>query len=207
MTSPRLPGSPFPAPVRRVFRVGRNHTGHPRKMGQTPDRDAPFVSTEPVAALGAGGTDAARADAPDPIRGDTAGFDVARRPNATRRTKPNDKAAPGTRYGGRLRPLRPIGGSVPAVDAKPGRGRTGPRVNGDIRRGSASSEPIWGVPESVAYVSCRVRFTPGVSIFTTTPEDVAAVWGGDVLERVEKSVGGVGRKPFGAPGRITRNQR
>lgn len=75
-------------------------------------------------------------------------------------------------------------------------------MNGDIRRGSASSKPIsiWGVPEGGGYPFYLVRLAPGAPIFTGRSEDVAPVRGGDVLERKKESVDGVEREPFEAPG-------
>ena len=48
---------------------------------------------------------------------------------------------------------------------------------------------IWSVPEVIAYLSKLVRLEPGDLIFTGTPDGVAAVVRGDVLEG---SVAGVG---------------
>ncbi len=53
------------------------------------------------------------------------------------------------------------------------------------------SKMIWSVPETIAYLSGLVRLAPGDLIFTGTPEGVAAVQRGDLLEGVVEGVGTV----------------
>jgi fumarylpyruvate hydrolase len=48
---------------------------------------------------------------------------------------------------------------------------------------------IWNVPETIAYLSGLVRLAPGDLIFTGTPEGVAAVQRGDLLEGLVEGVG------------------
>ena len=50
---------------------------------------------------------------------------------------------------------------------------------------------IWNVPETIAYLSGLVRLAPGDLIYTGTPEGVAAVERGDLLEGVVEGVGRV----------------
>ena len=50
---------------------------------------------------------------------------------------------------------------------------------------------IWNVPETIAYLSGLVELAPGDLIFTGTPEGVAAVVTGDVLEGEIAGVGTV----------------
>lgn len=200
-------------PVRRIFCVGRNYAEHAREMGHDPDREAPFFFTKPadalltggadmpypsmtqdlhhemelVVALGAGGSEVAQADAPGLIWGYAAGLDMTRRDlqtEAKTQGRPWDMAK-GFDHSA------PIGALVPAAGVNPGRGRIELRVNGEVRQSSDLSKLIWSVPETVAYLSRLVRLAPGDLIFTGTPEGVAAVRRGDVLEGTVEGVGGV----------------
>ena len=200
-------------PVRRIFCVGRNYAEHAREMGHDPDREAPFFFTKPadalltgdadmpyppmtqdlhhemelVVALGAGGSEVAAADAPGLIWGYAAGLDMTRRDlqaEAKKQGRPWDMAK-GFDHSA------PIGALVPAAGVDPGRGRIELRVNGEVRQSSDLSKLIWSVPETVAYLSRLVRLAPGDLIFTGTPEGVAAVRRGDVLEGTVEGVGNV----------------
>lgn len=200
-------------PVRRIFCVGRNYAEHAREMGHDPDREAPFFFAKPadalltggaempyppmtqdvhhemelVVALGAGGAEVAAADAPGLIWGYAAGLDMTRRDlqaEAKKQGRPWDMAK-GFDHSA------PIGELVPAAGVDPGRGRIELRVNGEVRQRSDLSKLIWSVPETIAYLSRLVRLAPGDLIFTGTPEGVAAVRRGDVLEGVVEGVGEV----------------
>ena len=76
----------------------------------------------------------------------------------------------------------PIGEMVPAGKFDPSKGRIELKVNGKVRQSSDLSKLIWSVPETIAYLSKLVRLEAGDLIFTGTPEGVAAVSRGDVLE-------------------------
>ncbi|MBN8902317.1 MAG: fumarylacetoacetate hydrolase family protein [Rhodospirillales bacterium] len=65
------------------------------------------------------------------------------------------------------------------------------KVNGKVRQTSDLAKMIWNVPETIAYLSRLVRLAPGDLIFTGTPENVAAVERGDLLEGVVAGVGTV----------------
>ena len=73
----------------------------------------------------------------------------------------------------------------------PARGSIELKVNGKIRQSSDLNRMIWSVAETVAYLSGLVRLAPGDLIFTGTPEGVAAVRRGDLLEGVVESIGSV----------------
>ena len=73
---------------------------------------------------------------------------------------------------------------VPAAGVDPGKGLIELKVNGAVRQTSDLDMLIWSVPEVIAYLSKLVRLEPGDLIFTGTPEGVAAVKRGDVLEGV-----------------------
>jgi fumarylpyruvate hydrolase len=67
-------------------------------------------------------------------------------------------------------------------------------VNGKLRQTSDLSKLIWSVPEVIANLSQLVRLAPGDLIMTGTPEGVAAVVRGDVLEGFVEGVGEVRTK-------------
>jgi len=201
-------------PVRRVFCVGRNYAAHAREMGSDPDREPPFFFMKPadalvtdgadtpyppasadlhhemelVVALGEGGADIAVADALAHVWGYAAGLDLTRRDlqgQAKKEGKPWDMGK-GFDHSG------PIGLLVPATRiGHPARGRIALKVNGRIRQESDLTHLIWSVPETIAYLSRLVRLAPGDLIFTGTPEGVAAVGRGDLLEGEVEGVGTV----------------
>jgi fumarylpyruvate hydrolase len=201
-------------PVRRIFCVGRNYAAHAREMGADPDRELPFFFTKPadalltggadmpypsmsrelhhemelVVALGAGGADIAEADALAHVWGYAAGLDMTRRDlqaEAKKMGRPWDMAK-GFDHSA------PIGTLVPAARvADPAHGVIELKVNGAVRQTSDLSMMIWNVPETIAFLSKLVRLAPGDLIFTGTPEGVAAVERGDLLEGRIEGIGSV----------------
>lgn len=198
-------------PVRRVFCVGRNYAAHVREMGGDPEREAPFFFTKPadalvtqgadmpyppatgdlhhemelVVAIGSGGSNIAEADALQHIWGYAAGLDMTRRDlqaEAKKAGRPWD-------MGKGFDHSAPIGNMVPAAGVRPGRIEL--RVNGTVRQEADVSAMIWSVPEVIAALSRLVRLAPGDLVFTGTPEGVAAVVRGDVLEGMVDGVGTV----------------
>ncbi len=198
-------------PVRRIYCVGRNYAEHAREMGHDPDRELPFFFTKPadalvtggadmpypsmcrdlhhemelVVALGSGGADIGEADAMAHVWGYAAGLDMTRRDlqaEAKKAGRPWDMAK-GFDHSA------PIGEIVPAAGVKPGRIEL--KVNGETRQSSDVSKLIWSIPETIAYLSKSVRLEAGDLIFTGTPEGVAAVRRGDVLEGMVEGVGNV----------------
>jgi fumarylpyruvate hydrolase len=86
----------------------------------------------------------------------------------------------------------PIGDIVPAARlADPSKGKIELKVNGAVRQTSDLSQMIWSVAETVSYLSTLVALAPGDLIFTGTPEGVAAVVRGDLLEGTVEGVGTV----------------
>ena len=214
VTIPVAGGGRFP--VRRVFCVGRNYAEHAREMGHDPDRELPFFFTKPadalvtggadmpyptmtsdlhhemeqVAAIGTGGADIAEADALAHVWGYAAGLDMTRRDlqgEAKKLGRPWD-------MGKGFDHSAPIGLLVPAAGVDPGKGAIELRVNGAVRQRSSLDKLIWSVPEVIAFLSKLVRLEPGDLIFTGTPEGVAAVGRGDVLEGTVEGVGTVRTK-------------
>jgi fumarylpyruvate hydrolase len=201
-------------PVRRVFCVGRNYAEHAREMGSDPDREPPFFFMKPsdallvdgadmpyppqstqlhhemelVVALGDGGSDIAEVDALRHVWGYAAGLDMTRRDlqNAAKKEgKPWD-------MGKGFDHSAPIGLMAPAAKiGHPAAGQILLRVNGEVRQTSDLSKMIWNIPETIACLSRLVRLATGDLIFTGTPEGVAAVARGDVLEGMVEGVGTV----------------
>ena len=218
ITPPPVPGVPVAGggsfPVRRIFCVGRNYAEHVREMGGDPTREAPFFFTKPadavltggtdmpyppgtadlhhemelVAAIGSGGSHIKPGDALGHVYGYAAGLDMTRRDlqsEAKKAGRPWDMSK-GFDFSA------PIGEIVPASRiGHPARGSIELKVNGKIRQSSDLNRMIWSVAETVAYLSGLVRLAPGDLIFTGTPEGVAAVRRGDLLEGVVESIGSV----------------
>jgi fumarylpyruvate hydrolase len=204
-------------PVRRVFCVGRNYAAHAREMGSDPDRELPFFFCKPadalvingadmpyppmsrdlhhemelVVAIGKGGANIAEAHALGHVWGYAAGLDMTRRDlqNAAKKEgKPWD-------MGKGFDHSAPIGTMIRAADLPdPTKGLIELKVNGAVRQTSDLSLLIWSVAETIAYLSKLVTLAPGDLIYTGTPEGVAAVQRGDVLEGVVAGVGTVRAK-------------
>jgi fumarylpyruvate hydrolase len=86
----------------------------------------------------------------------------------------------------------PIGLLVSAAECgHPERGAITLTVNGKPRQHSDLTHMIWSVPEIVANLSALVRLEPGDLIFSGTPDGVAAVVRGDVLEGAVEGIGTV----------------
>ena len=201
-------------PVRRVFCVGRNYAEHTREMGGDPDREEPFFFAKPadalvtggadmpyptktsdlhhelelVIAIGTGGRDIAENDALSHVYGYAVGIDMTRRDlqaAAKKAGKPWDMAK-GFDHSA------PIGDIAPASQiGHPAAGTIELKVNGRIRQASDLAKMIWNVPETIAYLSGLVELKPGDLIYSGTPEGVAAVVAGDVLEGEVAGVGTV----------------
>jgi fumarylpyruvate hydrolase len=201
-------------PVRRIFCVGRNYAEHVREMGGDPDREDPFFFTKPsdavviegaatpyppatsdlhhemelVVAIGAGGAQIDEAHALDHIFGYAAGLDMTRRDlqaAAKKAGRPWDMSKG-------FDASAPVGDITPAATiGHPSSGLIELTVNGKVRQSSDLAKMIWTVPETIAYLSRQVRLCSGDLIMTGTPEGVAAVVRGDVLEGRIAGVGNV----------------
>ena len=200
-------------PVRRIFCVGRNYAEHAREMGNDA-REAPFFFTKPadavvtggaavpyppqtqdlhheielVVAIGTGGADIAELQALTHVFGYAAGLDMTRRDLqavAKKAGRPWDMAK-GFDYSA------PIGTMAPASRiGHPGRGAITLNVNGSERQRGDLSDQLWGVAETIAYLSGLVRLEPGDLIMTGTPAGVGAVVRGDRLAGAIEGVGTV----------------
>ncbi len=211
-----IKGSSAMFPVRRIFCVGRNYAEHAIEMGSDPTREPPFYFAKPadalvindadmpypsaskslhhemelVVAIGVGGSDIGVADALQHVWGYCSGLDMTRRDiqNEAKKTgRPWD-------MGKGFDHSAPMGALVPAAGVDPSKGKIELRVNGKVTQTSDLSKLIWSVPEVISNLSHLVRLEPGDLIMTGTPEGVAAVVKGDVLEGFVEGVGSVKTK-------------
>ncbi len=204
-------------PVHRIYCVGRNYEEHAKEMGFS-GREPPFFFAKPadavlpvpegrtidlpylpatnnlhheielVVAIGLGGRDIRAADASKHIWGYAVGLDMTRRDlqgEAKKQGRPwtvgkgFDHAAP-------VSPIRPVD-KTGVVTA----GRIWLKVNGITRQDSDIARLIWNVDETIEHLSTYFTLQPGDLIYTGTPEGVAAVTPGDVMEGGVDGVGGL----------------
>ena len=141
-----------------------------------------------MVAIGTGGRDIAENDALSHVYGYAVGIDMTRRDlqaAAKKAGKPWDMSK-GFDHSA------PIGDIAPASQiGHPAAGRIELKVNGRTRQDSDLAKMIWNVPETIAYLSGLVELRPGDLIYSGTPEGVAAVVAGDVLEGEVAGVGTV----------------
>ena len=209
-------------PIRRVFCVGRNYAEHVREMGGDPTREEPFFFTKPadavvtsgaaapyppgttdlhhemelVVAIGTGGAGIDAAHALDHVFGYAAGLDMTRRDlqaAAKKAGRPWDMAK-GFDHSAPVGNLSPV-----ATIGHPQSGAIELLVNGKLRQSSDLFKMIWNVPETIACLSRLVTLAAGDLIMTGTPEGVAAVVRGDVLEGRIAGVGSVRTEIAAAP--------
>ena len=203
-------------PVHRVYCVGRNYEEHAKEMGFS-GREPPFFFAKPadavlpvangttgefpypgqtsnlhhelewVVAIGKRGRDIAAADASSYIWGYAVGLDMTRRDLQGEMKKQGRPWEIGKAFDH----AAPIGPIVPV--SKTGiltKGRIWLTVNGTQRQDSDISKLIWNVDETIEHLSKYFELAPGDLIFTGTPEGVAAVQRGDLLEG---GVDGIGK--------------
>ncbi|RJG08042.1 FAA hydrolase family protein [Noviherbaspirillum cavernae] len=195
-------------PVHRIYCVGRNYVEHAKEMGAT-GREAPFFFMKPadaalpvaqgtigempypsmtadlhheielVVAIGKGGKNIAASDAQQHVWGYAVGLDMTRRDlqgEAKKQGRPwctgkgFDHSAP-------IGPIHPV-----AETGQIDRAAIHLNVNGASRQKSDIEKLIWNVSETIEHLSKYYELQPGDLIFTGTPEGVAAVKTGDLLE-------------------------
>lgn len=199
--------------VRRVYCVGRNYEEHVREMGND-TREPPFFFSKPadavvvggasipyppktedlhheielVVAIGKDGANIAAADALDHVYGYAVGLDMTRRDVqavAKKAGRPWDMAK-GFDFSA------PIGTIEPAsAIGHPDKGAITLSVNGTERQRGDLGDQIWGVADTIAYLSTLVTLKAGDIIMTGTPAGVSAVVRGDVLEGAIAGIGTV----------------
>ena len=195
-------------PVHRIYCVGRNYEEHAKEMGFT-GREPPFFFLKPndslvvveegqtghmpypsltqnlhheielVVAIGTGGRHIAAANAHKHIFGYAVGLDM------TRRDLQNDMKKQGRPWciGKAFDHSAPIGPITPIAQAGDvNNAEISLQVNGADRQRSSVAKLIWNVAETIEHLSAAWELQPGDLIYTGTPEGVAAVVSGDLLE-------------------------
>ena len=195
-------------PVHRIYCVGRNYVAHAQEMGFS-GREAPFFFLKPadalvvvpagqtgempypsltsdlhheielVVAIGRGGRDIRAADAHAHIFGYAVGLDM------TRRDLQNDMKKQGRPWciGKAFDHSAPIGPITPVAQSGDlSQASISLHVNGQARQHSQIDKLIWNVAETIEHLSAAWALQPGDLIYTGTPEGVAAVGPGDLLE-------------------------
>lgn len=209
-TLPVAGGGQFP--VRRIYCIGRNYAAHTREMGGDPEREAPFFFQKPadailppgetmpyppqtddlhhelelVVAIGQDGADIIPSDALRHVFGYGVGFDMTRRDLQGVAKKAGRPWEVGKAFD-HSAPCSSL--SQAAIIGHPVRGRLWCDVNGQRRQTGDLADMIWSVAEIIATLSRYGRLVAGDLIFTGTPEGVAAVVPGDVLEGHIEGVG------------------
>jgi len=194
--------------VRRIYCVGRNYVEHAKEMGFT-GREPPFFFIKPsdnalpveagetgslpypsltrnlhheielVAAIGTGGKNIAAADAHKHIYGYAVGLDMTRRDLQGEMKKQGRPWEVGKTFE-LAAPMGPITPAAQAGDVA--NAEIYVKVNGQDRQRSQVSKLIWNIGETIEHLSAAWELRPGDLIMTGTPEGVAAVVSGDVLE-------------------------
>ncbi|WP_353233885.1 fumarylacetoacetate hydrolase family protein [Diaphorobacter ruginosibacter] len=201
-------GSESLFPVHRIYCVGRNYAEHAKEMGFS-GREAPFFFMKPadavlvvndgatgempyptltkdlhheielVVALGKGGRNIKAEDAASHIFGYAVGLDMTRRDlqaEAKKQGRPWDIAKS-------FDLSAPITAIVPAARAGDiNNAAIWLDVNGARRQSSEVTKLIWNIAETIEALSQAWELQAGDLIFSGTPEGVAAVSRGDVLE-------------------------
>ncbi|MGL5114212.1 MAG: fumarylacetoacetate hydrolase family protein [Beijerinckiaceae bacterium] len=196
-------------PVRRVYCIGRNYAAHAIEMGGDPTREPPFFFMKPgdgvqpvmagetalhayppgtgdyhhelelVAALARGGRDIPVESALDHVYGFAVGLDMTRRDRqgeAKKLGRPWEIGKSGDQSAivGPLMAASAAGGILAAPLVL--------TVNGSVRQQATTGDMIWSLAEQIAILSQYFTLAAGDLIMTGTPEGVAAVGRGDVME-------------------------
>lgn len=208
VTSLPVVGSGERFPIHRIYCVGRNYEDHAKEMGFT-GREPPFFFMKPadaavpvdadstaqiayptltqnlhheielVVAIGKTGKNIKAADALQYIYGYAVGLDM------TRRDLQNEMKKQGRPWciGKAFEQSAPIGAITPVDQAGDiVNAEISLKVNGADRQRSHINKLIWNIAETIEHLSAAWELQPGDLIMTGTPEGVAAVVKGDVLE-------------------------
>jgi len=202
-------------PVRRIVCIGRNYHAHAQEMGWTVDKSTaqPFYFTksltalvsspavvpfpprtqdyqheiELVVAIGAAGHQVAVPDSAKLVYGYGVGLDMTRRDLQWAAKQAGLPWDTGKDVEG--------GAVCSAIVPMPGQLLTQAditlKVNGQQRQAGNINQLIWGVDEIIADLSTYYHLQPGDLIYTGTPEGVAPVQAGDVLEGQVQGLGAV----------------
>jgi fumarylpyruvate hydrolase len=202
-------------PVHRIYCVGRNYVEHAKEMGAT-GREAPFFFMKPadavlpvahdtvgempypsmtgdlhheielVVAIGKGGKNIAASEALAHVWGYAVGLDMTRRDLQGEAKKLGRPWCTGKGFD-HSAPIAPIHRIAETGPIEGGEIRL--NVNGAPRQKSTVDKLIWNVAETIEHLSKYFMLQPGDLIFTGTPEGVAAVKQGDLLEGAVDGVG------------------
>lgn len=202
-------------PVHRIYCVGRNYVEHAKEMGAT-GREAPFFFMKPadavlpiahgtigempypsmtgdlhheielVVAIGKGGKNIAASEALAHVWGYAVGLDMTRRDLQGEAKKLGRPWCTGKGFD-HSAPIAPIHRLAETGPIEGGEIRL--NVNGASRQKSTVDKLIWNVAETIEHLSKYFMLQPGDLIFTGTPEGVAAVRQGDLLEGAIDGVG------------------
>ena len=201
-------GSTERFPIHRIYCVGRNYEEHAKEMGFT-GREPPFFFMKPadaivaveagatgsmpyptltsnlhheielVIAIGTGGKNIKAADAHQHIFGYAVGLDMTRRDLQGEMKKQGRPWCIGKGF----EHSAPIGPITPAAQAgHVEKAAIWLQVNGQDRQRSTVASLIWNIAETIEHLSAAWELQPGDLIYSGTPEGVAAVVTGDVLE-------------------------
>lgn len=208
-------GSDALFPVHRIYCVGRNYVEHAKEMGGT-GREAPFFFMKPadavlpvahgttgempypgmtsdlhheielVVAIGKGGKNIAAADALNHVWGYAVGLDMTRRDLQGEAKKLGRPwcTGKGFDYAAPIASIHPV-----SETGHIARGEIRLTVNGEQRQKSTVDKLIWNVAETIEHLSKYYELKPGDLIYTGTPEGVAAVKKGDILEGAIEGLG------------------
>ena len=201
-------GSTDVFPVRRIYCVGRNYVEHAKEMGFT-GREAPFFFLKPadclvvvpqgitgtmaypsqtqnlhheielVVAIGQGGKNIRAGDAHAHIYGYAVGLDMTRRDLQNEMKKQGRPWCIGKAFD-QSAPIGPITPKAQAGDIE--QADIYVQVGGQDRQRSNVNKLIWNIAETIEHLSAAWELQAGDLIFTGTPEGVAAVVAGDVME-------------------------
>jgi fumarylpyruvate hydrolase len=141
---------------------------------------------ELVVAIGKSGANISVEEAPQYVWGYAVGLDMTRRDLQGEAKKLGRPwcTGKGFDFSAPIAALRPLA-ETGWID----RGAISLNVNGTARQKSDIGKQIWNVAETIAYLSKYYALQPGDLIFTGTPEGVAAVQRGDLLEGTIEGLG------------------
>lgn len=202
-------------PVHRIYCVGRNYVEHAKEMGAT-GREAPFFFMKPadavlpvphgavgempypgmtndlhhevelVVAIGKGGINIAATEALQHVFGYAVGLDMTRRDLQGEAKKLGRPwcTGKGFDYSAPISPIHPVADIGIMIQ-----GEIRLDVNGVSRQKSNVEKLIWNVAETIEHLSKYYALQAGDLIFTGTPEGVAAVKQGDLLDAAIDGLG------------------
>lgn len=175
----------FKAPeVPLVFLKGPNTiTGHNAKTRRPADATYMHYECELAVVIGKTGKNVAKADAMDIVAGYTVANDYAIRDYLENYYRPNLRV----KNRDACTPLGPW--LVDAADVpNPGVLKLSTRVNGKTTQEGTTADMIFDIPTLIEYLSSFMTLNPGDVILTGTPEGLADVKAGDVIETEVENV-------------------